>query len=285
MSQLDYRLNQIELLAGQRADNEQVDAPSYTNPSRAEVHTLTFGGTPTDGDYVATITFNSSHVNGLLTRPQTQAFTVTRATTPATDTDLAVAMAAVINAQTNLAKATSAAAVVTVTFANANLLNTIVTADPAPGTLTDAITVTAGGSNIRVGTLVAQPAAGVLVGANNRTLVPITTGTVAADIVGIAERSNYTLFQDAITDALGFDIHRSGFDVACGARGRWAVEVFEDVEPGDVPIVWINEGTPADLGLMGGGSAGGDRLDVSSIIRFDSEGVAGGLAIIQVGRN
>lgn len=288
MTQLNYDLKMREALAGQRADGENGDALSYTNPALAQINTLTFGGTTTDGVYSVTVTFNQSSLNQQPTRSFDQVFSITRAGgLPATDANLATALAAQVNAQTSMIKAVAVGDDCILNFVNPGLNHGIATADPAPGTLVNVLTQPTGGMNVRVGTFVRQ--ATVITADNNRTLVPIVLGTTIANVVGIAERSGYNLFQDApspfaLTGSFGFDLFRTGDEISVGNRGRWYVEVFEAVNPNSVPIMWMNPGTSAQLGMLGAGSPGGDRLDVSSICRFDSVTTGPGLAKVQLFR-
>lgn len=114
--------NAASLLAG--------EGPTYT---------LTFGGTETDGDYDVTFTGFG------LASPQT--VTVTRATTPATNDDLATAMDAELDTQTGgggdiegvLALVSSAGSVVTIRVTD-GLIGTITTDAPGSATLIAEVT-------------------------------------------------------------------------------------------------------------------------------------------------
>ena len=247
------------------------DADSYTNVISAQIVTLTVGGTPTDGVY-SNLIEQEGAAPVLLD--------VTRATTPASNNDLAAALAAAGNTENafkNLLSATSAAAVVTLTFKHPGIIYVNTTAAPAPGTLVALTTTAPGGSFQRVGMWVARAS-----GAKDKVLTPITTGTVVGDLLGIAERTFHIINGEDFN--LAFDAYEPGKEVSVGLSGRWNVKVVDAVTPDSTPFVWIDETDPiGSVGQMAATAFGGAAIDVSSLnVRFRTSAPAGGIAVVEI---
>jgi hypothetical protein len=274
VAQLNYNFKQRAFLPGQRADaGRPNDVDSYNNPINAQANTVTFGGTPTDGVYSVLIE--------QLGAPPVLAST-TRSTTPATNNDLATAFAAEINTNSafrNLVTATPASAVVTLNFLHPNIAYTLTTSAPGPGTLVNALTTAPGGTFQRVGMFVARAS-----GAADRAITPITTGTVIADILGIAERTFHLI--NGADFQLPYDAYKPGAPVAVGLSGRWAMETIEAVTPDSVPHIYIDETDTATghVGQITASVLGGKAIIASSLrLRFRTSASAGGLTVVQYG--
>jgi hypothetical protein len=271
-AQLEYKYLMDQYLPGQRADaGRPVDAESHVNPISAQVNTLTFGGTETDGTY-------SVLIEQIGAPPLV--LEVIRSTTPATNTDLATAATLEANANNafkNLLSSTSAVAVSTLVFKHPGIPYVLTSTAPAPGTLVVAQTTAPGGSFQRVGMWVARAS-----GAGDRVLTPITTGTVVGDLIGIAERTHF--LTNGVDLGLTFDAYKPGKQVSFVKSGRMAVEVVDAVTPDSTPFVWIDETDPVGaVGQMAAAAFGGAAIDVSSLnVRFLTSAPAGGIAVVQV---
>lgn len=265
--QLDYSIEMRQALEGQPEHAVNYDRLSFVNALTTQVTTLTVGGTATDGAY----TYTATNPDGIVA-----SVTVTRATTPATNDDLATAIAAAINVSSQfvgIASATSAAAVVTVTFRRP-LVYTNTTAAPAPGTLVAANTTSAGGSYIRVGTFVKK-------GTGDRELTPVVDGTTIAQIMGVALRTGQIINGESF--GLSYDAYEPGDVVAVGRSERIALKVYESVTPTSTPYIWIDHAvTTVPVGGLVASANGGDAIDASSICRFLSTASAGGLAWVEI---
>lgn len=279
VAQLSYGYQMRKYLPGQRATaGRPPDVDSFVNPMRAQVSTLTFGGTETDGGYQTNIKQQGA--------PDVVALTTRTGGSPATNTDLAAAHAAYINSERafqNLVSATPAAAVVTLNFKHPGIAYSLETSAPAPGTLAAATTTQPGGSYQRVGMWVARR-----VGASpvtpDKQLTPITTATVLADLLGIAERTFHLV--NGADRGLTYDAYDIGAEVSVGLSGRWGVEVISAVTPDSTPYVWIDETDPTGhVGQMTAVDPGGGKvIDVSSLgVRFRDSAEAGGIAVVQIG--
>ncbi len=165
---------------GALADSNLLGARTGINPDLAEIHTVTVGGTPTDGVYAFDVT---DPITGVVTT-----ITQTRSTTPATNTDLAVAFVDLVNttaALLNVCTASNVAGVVTLTFLHNGIDytvdNEVVT---GPGTLVAAETQSAGGSAIPFGRFCTMGAA-----TDGQAAITLPTGATTADqIAGITLR-------------------------------------------------------------------------------------------------
>jgi hypothetical protein len=265
--QLDYSYNHRAALDGAPEHAVNYDRLSFINPLSMQVSTLTVGGTATDGNYV----FTATNPDGIAA-----SVTVLRATTPATNTDLATAIKNAINASSSfigIASATSAAAVVTVTFKRP-LVYTLTTSAPAPGTLVAANTTAAGGSYIAVGRFVKK-------GTGDRDLTPVVTGTTIAQIVGVALRTGQIINGGEF--GLVYDSYQPGDDVAVGRSERVWCKVFEAVTPTSTPYIWIDHtDTSVPVGALVAAANGGKAIDASTICRILTTTAAGGNALVEI---
>lgn len=274
VAQLNYSYKMREFLEGARADagRRAHDADSFTNPINAQSATATFGGTPTDGTYSLLIEQQGA--------PPIVA-AIERATTPATNDDLATAFALEINSNSvfkNLVKATPASAVVTLNFIHPGISYTLTPSAPGPGTLVSAITTAPGGTFQRVGMFVARAAGGP-----DRLLTPITTGTVETDLLGIAERTFHLINGEDFN--LPYDAYRPGSAVSVGLSGRWAMKTIEAVTPDSTPHIYIDETDPVTghVGQVCGTVLGGSAIPVPALnLRFRTSAAAGGLVVCQL---
>jgi hypothetical protein len=265
--QLDYSLEMRTALDGQPEHAVNYDRLSFTNAMTTQVTTLTVGGTATDGAY----TYTATNPDGIVA-----SVTVTRATTPATDTDIATAIAAAINISSQfigIASATSASAVVTVTFKRP-IVYTNTTAAPSPGTLVAANTTSAGGSYVAVGRFAKK-------GTGDRELTPVVTGTTIAQIVGMALRTGQIVNGESY--GLTYDSYEPGREVAVGRSERVWTKVFEAVTPTSTLYIWIDHtDTSVPVGALVASANGGKAIDASSIVRPLSTTSSGGVALVEI---
>lgn len=268
-AQVDYSFTQAALLEGQRSQGFNTSR-DFLNPRLPQISTVTFGGTIADGVYSVTI----AQPDGAPTT-----FTITRATTPATNTLLGDALVALIagsNAMLNVASAVNASGVVTITFKKAGLAYPITVSTTSTGTIATATTQPAGGSNVRVGAWVRRSAT-----ADNE-LRPVVAGTVVAELVGIAERT-YSLVNDIASPALAYDAFVPSAHVPVGRHGTWAVRVWTAVTPASTPHVWIDAADATGFpGQMGATLVSSKSIDVSSLCRFISSAAAGEIAQVEL---
>jgi hypothetical protein len=276
-SQLNYGYNMQRMLLGQRLDSAYTDAFSYVNPMLPQVGTLTVGGTATDGTYSVTIT------------PPDGAAAVTisivRATTPATNADIALALSNAINASNALlgiVSSSNASAVNTLTFRRSGVTYAVTTAAPAPGTHVWALTQTAGGSYAHVGRWARKSTA---TGAD-RILTPIIDGTTIAQMVGIVERTFSCI--DGTFYGQNGEVYPAGSDVPIMRAGRIPMIAYEAMTPADTPFIWIDHAATAVPvgGLVkssngGGLGSAGDAIDASTRCRILSTAAVGELVIVE----
>jgi hypothetical protein len=286
-AQTDYPFRMSKGFVGDRADHGSKAghmARPYTNPALPEIYTVTIGGTTADGEYKVNITFNTGDVNGAEVRQIGPVEHVFDRQSAETDTQIAAALVAQLNliSGTRLF-ASNAGAVITIKFKSANLTNTVATVAPGGATAVVAQTQTAGGSNLRVGVLVARIAPSGDASEDNILTPIVKTGTPTdvGDIVGIAERT-HKQYQDATTDTVGYDIYRIGQSVSVGTDGRWYMVPYTDVKPSDAAVVWINEAGPNQVGQVGTASPDGDQLDISSKVEFVTTALAGELTEVRL---
>lgn len=266
--QLDYGYEHRAALDGAPEHAVNYDRLSYINPLSMQVSTLTVGGTAADGNYVFTAT-NPDGIAASVTVQRT-------AGVPATNTDIATALKNAINASSSfigIASATSASAVVTVTFKRP-LVYTLTTAAPGTGTLVAANTTTAGGSYLAVGRFVKK-------GTGDRDLTPVVTGTAIGTIVGVALRTGQII--NGGDFGLTYDSYRPGDDVAVGRSERVWMKVFESVTPASTPYIWIDHtDTSVPVGALVAAANGGKAIDASTICRFLSTAASGANALVEV---
>ena len=199
LGQTGYSQYMEEWLEGQPTAGPKAD--SKVNPNRQKIATYTIAGTATDGTYTATAT-----------HPDTGAVasaSVVRATTPATNDDIAAALAAAINASSSwrgVGTATVATNVVTVTFDIPGQDYTLGTAAPAPGTNTAAETQAPGGTALPFG----------------RFVVSDTTVTDGCALPGNSA---------APADIIGCTIRSLGEGANAGAAGSTAVDSLANTKP------------------------------------------------------
>lgn len=265
--QLDYSYEHRGALDGAPEHAVNYDRLSFLNPLSMQVSTLTVGGTATDGDYV----FTATNHDGVAA-----SVTVTRSTTPATNTDLATAIKNAINASSSfigIASATSASVVVTVTFKR-SMVYTLTTAAPGIGTLVAANTTAAGGSYLAVGRFVKK-------GAGDRDLTPVVTGTTIAQIMGVALRTGQII--NGGDFGLTYDSYRPGDDVAVGRSERVWCKAFEATTPTSTPYIWIDHtDTSVPVGGLVVAANGGKAIDASTICRILTTTAAGSNALVEI---
>ena len=268
--QLDYSYSMREALEGSMVDSNFYDKLSYLNPSLAQISNLTVGGTASDGDYVATLTPSDGG--------SAFSITVTRSTTPATNSDLATAIAAAFAASSDalgVVTASPAAAVVTLTFLRPGITYTITTSAPGSGTLVAATTQATGGGYVRVGKFVARNTS------YDRRLTPITTGTTIATVVGVAERTMQII--NGTSFGLTYDAYRPGDEVSVVQRGRIWMLAGEAVTPASTPYVWIDHtDTTHPVGTLVAAANGGSAITAATICRVKSTAAAGSLASVEI---
>lgn len=273
--QLNYDFRMARGKEGFRTDaGRPHDVDSWHNPIRAQANTATFAGTPTDGNY--TLTFGQLGANDLVAQ-------IVRSTTPATVTDLAVAMRDLINttrAFQNLVTATNAAGVLSLAFIHKGIVYTVEAAAPAPATLVVAQTAAPGGSFKRIGMMGAKDAS---IAGQDRRLADITTGTTAADIVGIVEGAHHLI--NGADFQLAYDAWQPGNEVPLGKSGRWEMRVIDAVTPASTVFMWNDETDPTGHpGQLAGSALGGGAITLASLpIQFLTSAGAGELATVQVG--
>ena len=201
-------------LAGQVLESGVID--SYLYAAQQRVGTLTVGGTPADGDYVSTF----SGIEG----QDPIVIMTTRATTPSTNTDLATQHVVDIEANAvlrNVLRATSAAAVVTLTWIRAGETCTVTTSAPSGATLTWAETTAAAVANLPVGIAVAY-------GATAGTIRALATGDTDASIAGVVARHEGKMVGNTGVTA-DVDGYEAGSEVPVLKSGVIAVPVEEAV--------------------------------------------------------
>jgi hypothetical protein len=190
------------------------------NPLAPQEATLLFGGTETDGDYVAAFVLpDGTELTATVTRA---------AASPATNADLAAAMVTAIegdDAWANVATAEvdgGTAEQVNLTFLHAGIVYPLGTSSaPAPGTLTDAITVAAGGAAMPVGRFLI-PVANAQdpdIAAQGLPLV----GTTAAQIAGFSASPHGQIVNSESTDADAIESYLAGDMLSSGYEGCWYV--------------------------------------------------------------
>ena len=272
MSQLSYPINQPAANEGQRADAGAVDVLSMVHQDIPQIGTLTVGGTPADGTYSTTITLPS----GAMILVET-----IRATTPATNADLAAQHAIDLNATEALngvVEAVDAAAVITLTFKDAGVVYPVATAAPGSGTLVHVVTQAADSTNpLPIGKFVAR-----LTG-TDRTVKVLASGDVVADIFGLVERPigqiENTGNGNADLTALEFPVPSM---IPAGRKGRWMVRTEEAVSPDSTPFIRMLATGTEVAGSLRATTDGGDALDASSIVSILGTAAAGELVKIEV---
>lgn len=275
--QLNYGYSQTRALVGNVVDSAWADRFSYVNPLLPQVGTLTVGGTATDGVYSVTITPADG---GAATT-----ISITRATTPATNADIALALSNAINASNALlgvVSSSNASAVNTLTFRRSGQTYTVTTAAPSPGTHVWAQTQAPGGSYANVGRWARKSTA---TGAD-RLLTPIIDGTTIAQMVGVIERT-FSCIDGSFYGQAG-EVYPAGSDVPLIRAGRIWMVAYEAMTPADTPFIWIDPAaTAVPVGGMvkstsgGGLGSSGDAIDASTKCRILSTAAAGELVVIE----
>lgn len=274
MSQLGYPINQPIANEGQRADNGQHDVLSMVHAEIPQISTLTFGGTATDGSYVTTITLPSG---------ADVVVTTVRATTPATNSDLAEQHAIDLNATEALngvVEAVDVAAVVTLTFTDKGQVYPIGTSAPGPGTLVAANTQDADSTNpLPIAKFVAR-----LTG-TDRTAKVLDSGDAVADIFGLVERPIGQI-ENTGTGGEGVDGTDLEFPVGtmipAGRKGRWMIRAEDAVTPDTTAFIRFTATGAEVAGSLRSDADGGDALDASSICTILGTAAAGNLVKVEV---
>ena len=239
---------------------------SRTNPAKAQTGTLTVGGTASDGVYSASFYHPDEPDNPIVV-------SFTRAAGE-TNNQISAALAAdavkklILKASVSVVNAVS-----TVAFGNPLITYTVTTSAPGTGTLAWAQTVAAGGVTLPFGRF-------VIGGDDGLTCLPVTTGVVIASVIGVVER---VLTVQQNPDPTADDGFGPGRDVPIFAGGAIAIEVEEDVVPGDtVYIRIVASGLKTKLGVVGKSADGGNCISAASIARFDTAASAGETARVIV---
>lgn len=207
MTQLNYTPNAGLLGAPvEQPDTGVLVSRSY--PTRAEQWTITVGGVATDGTY-------SARFHNLPDGIADQTVSVVRSTTPATNTDLATAFVAAIQANSTLLSlfsVTSSGAVVTVVNRKRDQAFTLDSATaPAPGTLAVAQSVAASKSRLPLSIGVVNTSTGLR--------VP-QSGDTAQSIDGITARSSTAIAQLPVDGSGGNGINVDGYDAGSSVLVR-----------------------------------------------------------------
>jgi hypothetical protein len=276
--QLNYGYNMTRKLLGQVLDTNRSDRLSFVNPLLAQVGTLTVGGTAADGVYSVTIT--PADGGAAVTVP------ITRATTPATNADIALALSNALNLSNGLLgvlSSSNASAVNTLTFRRAGQTYTVTTSAPGGATLVWAQTQAAGGSYVNVGRWVRRSA----VAGGDKVLTPIIDGTTITQLVGVVERT-FSCIDGSFYGQAG-EVYPPGSDVPIARAIRIPMIAYEAMGPGDTPFVWIDPAaTAVPVGGMvkstsgGGLGSSGDAIDASSRCRILSTAAVGELVDIEL---
>lgn len=276
MSQLSYPINQPTANEGQRADAGDVDVLSMVHAEIPQISTITFGGTPADGDYVVSVTLPSGVVVDV---------TTTRAGgTPSANTDLAAQHVLDVDAVEALngvlTAVDSGGGVVTYTFVEHGQAYPIATSPPGAATLVAANTQNAGDAvALPIGKFVAR-----LTG-TNRTVKVLESGDAVADVYGLIERPIGQI-ENTGNGGEGVDAtdleYNVGSMVPAGRRGRWMVRAEDPVTPDSTCFIRMVAGAGEVAGSVRSDADGGDALDASSIARFLSTAAAGDLVKVEV---
>jgi len=266
MSQTSYNLSLDKGLAGQRADNGDIDALSFLYADVQQVSTVTVGGTATAGTY-------SIVINGI---------SVDFVRVAEANAAIATALAQAINDEPTLANVVTAVAStldVIVTAVHEGTPFSVAVVAPAPGTLTPVLTTTSVVADLNLGVFVKR------VAGTDRNAVQLETGDAIAAVVGIVERPIGKLENSGQGNVIGDtseDVYDSGSMISVGRRGRWLVEVEDAVTPATTPFVRITATGTEKFGALRSDADGGDAIDASSILRFLDSASAGGLATVEV---
>jgi len=251
---------------GSRATLDPVVSVSGVYAGRGQTNTLTFAGTATDGAYTAV--FSDLDVPNITV-------SIVRATTPATNTDLATAWAALANADTDLRSMfliTSAAGVVTITAReNGNPFTLTVTAVTGPATLVSAVTVTSAPVDLPMGVAVIHTNAG------RKQISQPTAASVAFDIVGVAwdgdsktDQSQIPTLGQSAPFVAAFPAGSMVPVMKCGV-----VYVAPEVDVSEGDTVWVRmtaTGTEV-FGAFSNVTDGGDNLQIQAV--WEEDGTAG----------
>lgn len=155
-------------------------ARAVRNPDLAQISTVTVGGTAADGVYSFDV---EDPISGVTTT-----VSQTRATTPATNTDLAAAFVLLVNANAallNVCTASNAAGVVTLAFLHSGIDYTVDNGvAPGGASVTPATTQSAGGSAVPFGRFCTMGAAED----GQASIALPTASTLAAAIRGVSLR-------------------------------------------------------------------------------------------------
>lgn len=245
MSQASYSVGTGKL--GGRATIDDVTSVSRRFAGQPQTNTLTFGGTPTDGDYSAE--FRNLDVDNI-------EVTVTRATTPSTNDDLAAAWHAAAIADADLVRLfiiTVASAVVTVVSReNGEAFDLVVTAVTGPATLVSAVTQTASPGSLPMGV-------GVALTGNGTKEVAQPDGSTAFQIAGITWDGGSSA-NASVIPTLGAENFLSPFTAGD------LVPVMKEGVMWVSPEVAIAEGDPVFVRVVAAGS------EVLGALRNDADG-------------
>jgi hypothetical protein len=232
---------------------------SRLNPAKPQAGTLVVGGTAADGVYSAFFTDPNDPEH-----PITVSFT--RADSEANAAIAAALYAKAIKEFILRAAVTLDTLTATYVMHNADLTYTVVTAHPVGATLVWTQTVAAGGVTVPFGRFVKG-------GGDGLTYLPVTTGTVLANILGVLVRE---LIVEQVRDSTEDDGLPPGRDGTILGSGAILVRAEEAVTRADTPYVRITaSATLTDLGVVGKSADGGNCISLANVARFDGEAAAG----------
>ena len=272
MPQVTYG-TQPQFLNGQILDMSSRSIDSFINESLAQITTVTVAGAVAIAAEVYTITATDAEDNVF-----TASFT---AAGGESNTVLATALRDAWNADpgaAGAAVATSAAAVITLTFVGIGRVYVITVVAPT-STLTPANTQTAGGTAIGLAVAVQYGSADAFAAASG-------AGMVDADVIGMTVRSEAIQTQqgnDLAVNAL--DEHAAGRTLAVMREGTLVALAEEAVTKGAGVFVRIANVTVVGdpLGMPRSDVDGGDAIQMLGA-RFGSTTTGRGLVVIEMNR-
>jgi hypothetical protein len=252
---------------GSRATTDAVCSVSRVYAGQPQISTLTVAGTATDGTY--SVTFQDLAVDNITVE------VVRTGGVPATNNDIAAALEAAINADDELRSffiVTVATNVVTVQARANGDAFTLVTAAPAPGTLTAADTQAATPANLPMGIGV------VLSGNGDKQITPPVNGvSTAFQISGITwdgdSKTDQTVIPTLGTAGEFVPSFAAGSMVPVMEKGVMYVEPEVDVAAGDPVFVRVTAAGAEVLGALRNDADGGDAVQIQA--KFEWDGLAG----------
>lgn len=273
---------QDQWLEGQPGSLGSVKGRPAINPRVGLLATATVGGTTTDGDY--SLTFTDENTGAITT------VTVTRAGgSPATDADVAAALVAAVNSTPALRNLIRAAVnggtpeQVDLTAVHPQSEISIVSAAPAPGTLTVAVVQTPGGALVPLGRLVVFTTPG-----NGQSLPgvrPPTGSDQVADFAGVVlrPRGHYPNQESPLASAP--DLIHPGNTLAVGFDGDIVVRNVGSTtaEPGAAVFAVVSNAGGQEPGQFRSDADGGNTTEIegTNIAKWVDQTPPGALGRVQ----